>query len=466
MAMYKILNNSLTFKILLCLNFIIGFVVFIAFLDQTGGDTYTYTGLADGLLHGRYSFWYFTPDYYPDTFRNPGYPIFLIPFRFVTESLLPIQIFQLLLYFLSVFLVLKIIDKFYNSLVIKNIFLFLLVPSIHVVSYTTSIFPEIPVTFLMLCIIWLNITLGETSWKKHLFLGLLFGLLFQIRPVILFIPFILVIYKWFSNKNFSLPGNFVMLVIFGASLLPYGLWNKKHHGVFKITSIEGGGGVFHTGFWVFKIPDYYEPRYWGNYFPREMISLVDEQYRDQNIKAFNEEWDKIDSAITPLLTHKDSVMINLQTGYPKLFKTYSGPYTIKREEMLKKYTFDNIKTEFPYYLKVKIYTAFRLWITGIPMRDFVKASFFKKLYLIYPFLLTLSTFLAAIILIPVTFYKHKETRNNLMLILIITLYFGFLHIPFAIQARYTIPVRLELLLMIAVSVYMIFFRRHVQNKTH
>ncbi len=460
MDLLKILNKPATSKFLLTLNIFVGIVVFFIMINDVKPDAFTYAYLADSLLEGKYSFWYFENIYFPDTFRNPGYPLIIAIFRFFTENFLPIQLFQLVLYFLSLFLILKIIDRLYHTIAIKNIFLILLIPSIHVVAYTPAIFPEIAVTFLLICFIWLDLKLPDNSWKKFIILGLIFGLIFQIRPVILFLPFLYALYKFIINRQTSIVKNLAMLVIFGLTMIPYGMWNKVNHGVFKITSLEGGGGVFFMGYWSLKLPDYYEYRYWGIYCHNEMISMIDETTRDQNIEEFNQQWNKIDSATLPLLNEKDLIMIELHKSHPKLFRTHNSTFTLKREELLKKYTIENIKNNLPYYIKIKIYTAIRLWVTGIPLRDFKPAGVAKKIYLIYPFLITLFTFLAGIIFIPYAFYKWPHVRKKLTGILLITLYFGIIHIPFAIQARYTIPVRLELLLMIASSLYFIFFYKH------
>lgn len=470
MNLQTLLSGKKTFRLLLLLNFIISAVIFYAFRNTTGGDTSTYFGLADGIRNGNYSYWYFLDQEYPDTFRNPGYPIYLAAIRSISESLRFLQLIQFLFYGGAIALILSITDLLYphrNTLVIKNLFLLFLLPSIHVASYIPTVFPEIIVTFLLLLSIWLDLKLPYNKWYKYIVLGLLYGILFQIRPVILFLPVIISVARYFQiRNNFSFIKNFVMLLIFALTMVPYGLWNKKHHGVFKITSLEGGGGVFHLGYWMFKLPDYYEPRYWGNYCTRELIPFIDESERDDYIKAYNAEWDEIDAACNPLLTAKDSMMMNIKKEYPSLFHTFNSEYTIKRENLLKEYAIKNIKDDMPFYIKAKIYSAIRLWVTGIPLKEYKTAGGIKKMYLLYPFCITLLTFLAAIIFIPAAFIKQGQNMKPLIIIIIIALYFGCMHIPFTIQSRYTIPVRLELLLMIAVSVYMIFFRRHAQNTTH
>ncbi len=466
MKLTGLLKSRKTFNLLLVLNFITAVVVFFIFKSKTGGDTQTYFGLADGILHGSYSYWYFLDQYYPDTFRNPGYPLFLAAIRLFTHSILVVQLIQFIFYFAAIRLVMSIVDLLYkDTIVIKNLFLLFLLPSIHVASYIPTIFPEILVTYLILLAIWIDLKQPSGSWKKYIILGLLYGVIFQIRPVIMFLPFLIAILNYIRNRQtFPIFKNVVLLSIFVLTMVPYGLWNKKNHGVFKVTSLEGGGGVFHLGYWMFKLPDYYEPRYWGNYCTRELIPFIDENEKDHYIQKYNVEWDEIDAATAPFLTAADTAMIAVKKNYPSLFKTYNSNYTMKREALLKEYALKNIKADLPFYIKAKCYSAVRLWVTGIPLKEFGPAGTAKKIYLMYPFLITLTTFIAALIFLPIAFIKFRPAMLPLIVILMITLYFGIMHIPFTIQSRYTIPVRLELLMMIAVAVYVIFFKNQDTEK--
>jgi hypothetical protein len=78
--MNKVLNfidSKRLFYFLIALNAFASIVIFIVFRKELGGDSLTYMGLAEGIQHGRYSYFWFFEDYLPDTFRNQGYPLFL-----------------------------------------------------------------------------------------------------------------------------------------------------------------------------------------------------------------------------------------------------------------------------------------------------------------------------------------------------------------------------------------------------
>lgn len=52
-------------------------VCYSTFRDLTSGEEKHYLSYAQGLEYGRFSQWWFLPNYIPDTIRTPGYPVFL-----------------------------------------------------------------------------------------------------------------------------------------------------------------------------------------------------------------------------------------------------------------------------------------------------------------------------------------------------------------------------------------------------
>lgn len=456
-----ILESRKTTWVLFLLNAMLSAMLFFVYKDQHGGDAATYLGLADGILHGEYSYWYFLEESYPDTFRNPGYPLFLAAIRFFTSSILVIQLIQWFLYLLSIRLVMNLFDKLVGRVEVTSIFLFLLIPSLYITMYVTMIFPEVLVTFLILLSLVIDVNV-RNSFGKFVALGLIYGFIFQIRPAFLFVPFLFFLMKWFSQRrSFLFWKQSVVLVVFMLSMIPYGLWNQRHHGVFKVTSIEGGGGVFHLGYWSFKLPDYYVTHYWNNYCAEEMIPMINMDEKEKYVQQFNDEWIRIENELEPLLGAKDHAIMLQHEANPGLFPTYNSAYTLEREKLLTSATMEHIKTDFPFYAKAKMYGAVRLWVTGIPMKDIRGAGFVKKLVLCYPFLITIVTFVTALILIPWSFRKYKSAMAGFAPMLVLILYFGIIHLPFTIQSRYTIPVRMELLMFIAMGLYLLL----VKNKT-
>lgn len=452
------LNHRRPFLILLALNVLVSVVVFFAFHGKKSGDQDTYLGYAEGLAHGRYSYWYFLPDYLPDTFRNAGYPVFLFLVRSVTKSILVLALIQLALYFYAIWLALQTLSRLggpanYQS---RNLFLLLLLPNVQGPYFAAVVYPEILVMFLVMLYYHVVLTQSAGSWRRTVVLGLLAGVLVQVRPVFLFFPVLQIGFDWlYERRAFRAPLAAAFLLLFGGTLIPYGLWNYKHHGVFKVTSLEGGGGVMQIGFWALRMPSYREQHYWTNTMGDEIIQFVDPADVPGYIDAFNAEWAAINRECAPLQSHQDSVygpMMRLRI--PHLFPTYSSAYTRKREELLVKYTIDHIRDEPGYFLKTRLYTLVRLWVTGIQRRDwFAATSAVQRLKVVYPALVSGFTFLLALVCIPWALVRRRLWQvPAFMLALGLVGYFGVLHLPFAIQARYTIPVRLLFFLCIAQAV--------------
>jgi len=463
---YNFLDSKKTFKTLIILYAIISVVIFLFNLDAFSGDQYTYMYYAKGMHAGKYTYWYMLKDYVPDTFRNPGYPIFIYLFSFISDSMKLIKLTNFIAFATAIYLVFRIIDLYTKqpSYTIKNIFLFLMIFNSHLLIYIDFIFPEVIMFFLITLLVYLNIRLSKQKISTYIILGLLYGVIFQIRPVILFFPFIKFgIELFLQKKNFSVIKNLTLVIVFIATMLPYGYWNYKNNGVFNITSLEGGGGVMHLSYWGFKMPNHLETRYWRNIVEEDLIIFTPKEDVPRNIEAFNKEWDFIDSTCAQYLTDADRKNIPLMKQHPELFVTYNGRYTYEREKLLKKLAVQHFLDDPIFTLKVKVYTAFRLWVTGIKRKTFESNNPVSLFIGIAPAVITGITLLLALIFIPLAIFRRKFNYIFLLPILLLVGYYGFIHLPFAIQARYTVPVRPLLMMITAICIFELYFRKEVPN---
>jgi hypothetical protein len=454
------LASARLFWVLIWLNLLITVGVASATFHTIGGDHYTYLGYAEGLLNGRYSYWYFFPEYIPDTFRNPGYPLFLLLLKLFGAGEGVIRLIQIGLYLLTIGLLLRLMTKCelrnYPWL-IRNLFLLLLLPNIQLAYFSAVIFPEILVALLITIYGLVSLTWQLGTWRRTLALALLAGFIFQTRPVFIFFPLVqLLLDLWQTRPKtaFLWKQAVAQLVLFSFTMLPYTLWNYHHHGVLKPTSIEGGAGVMQVGFWALRMPGYHENRYWGNQMGDEVLSFVDSAAVPGYIAAFNREWDDIDAQCQPLLTARDRQYVPLmRRDYGNLFPTYSSAYTLRREHLLMQANIANIRREPGYYLKTRLYTLVRLWVTGVQLNAWRAATTpLDKLKVSYPALVSGITFLLALLSIGWALVRGNITcKTTWRLSLVLIAYFGLIHLPFAIQARYTVPVRPWLLMSIALA---------------
>ncbi|SHJ08405.1 hypothetical protein SAMN02745146_2233 [Hymenobacter daecheongensis DSM 21074] len=425
------------------------------------GDQNTYLGYAEGLLHGRYSYWYFLPEYVPDTFRNPGYPLFLFLLRLVGAQDMGVRLVQIGLYLLTVGIMLKLAARCEprsQSWLVRNLLLLLLLPNVQLAYFAAVIFPEVLVAFLLAVYGYVALAWPIGTWRRTLVLALLAALIFQTRPIFILFPGVqLALDFWQTWRKSAFPWlqALALLGLFVASMLPYALWNYRHHGVLKPTSLEGGAGVMQIGFWALRMPGYHEQRYWGNTMGEELMSFTDPAAVPGHIAAFNHEWDVIDAQIKPLLTDRDRRNLRLMAeNKDNLFLTYSTAYTLKREKLLMQANLANIRREPGYYLKTRLYTLVRLWVTGVQLNAWRKAATpVAKIKVVYPALVSATTFLLALVSITWTLMRRSILfRSNIWYFsLALVIYFGLVHLPFAIQARYTVPVRLWLFLATAIS---------------
>lgn len=462
----SILSKKNTYYILLSVICILSVALLLINLQDFSGDHFTYLNYVKGFHQGRYTYWYFLHDYYPDTFRNPGYPLFLYALSFISPSIILIQVTQLLLLFVSLYIMLKLIEYYDNRFELKNLFLLLVIINFIVLSYSPLMYPETLMLFLVTLIVYIETCFVSNTWKKILLLVLLYGFCFQVRPVIIFLPLLRVLYFLFYSKKLSLYKNFTFLVLFIITLLPYGYWNLLNHQKFQITPLEGGAGAMYLGYWSPKMIGYVEDRYWRNVMHEDkFINFVDRKDIPENIALFNNEWDSVERICNKYLTAKDSANIQLMKLHPDLFITYNTKYTIEREKIVKALAINHYMSDWKYTVKLKAYTFFRLWFTGISMKPTFKTNLSDSLPIISAFISGFLSLVLFIFYFLFCVFKKREVIKALLLPLLVCLYFDIIHVPFGIQSRYTIPVRLLYLFCLSYMIFSVHFNNGKPIKT-
>ncbi|MBK6776091.1 MAG: hypothetical protein IPG74_09710 [Flavobacteriales bacterium] len=447
-----LLERKRTFNVLLVLNGLVALATCIGFGHHGGGDIDTYQGLAVGILNGEYSYWWPLQQYIPDTFRTPGYPLYIALVMWLFGTWKALTFVQFGIYAASVWLMLKCVGRMGGGLLAKNIALLLLLPSINIPFYIGTMLPEIPVMICIMGICWIW-TKQERTWADAIGMGALYAFIFQCRPIFLLFPLcILACDILFKRGRLPWMKEITALGIFGLSLIPFGLWNQSNHGKFSVTPLEGGGGVFHTGYWAGRIPNYREMRYWGNMTGDEIFDFVPYEDRAAEIAAFNAEWDSIDAQLAPFLTHQDTVMLDSIVKIGPVCRTWNTQYTLERDKILIAQTWKNIAEHPGYYFTFKTYSAVRLWVIGIMREDFRNADLKGRIKILYPTLMTLTIFLLAIITVPLALIRKRIRLKEVYPMILLLLYYTAIHLPFTIQARYTTSVRLVLYVLMAMAI--------------
>ena len=132
--------------------------------------------------------------------------------------------------------------------------------------------------------------------------------------------------------------------------------------------------------------------------------------------------------------------------------TYNTRYTRLREQLLLGKAIEHYRRDPWYLLKYKAYSAVRLWVIGIQRDEFRQASASQKIRSLYASVSTGIVFLLFMILIPLAMARRRVTWAEAWPMLAGVAYFGIMHLPFTIQARYTTPVRMAMLALLAVSI--------------
>ena len=456
-----LLDDRRTYLVLITLNILVGggLVLAIVLRGDAGADSHSYLALAQGILHGHYSMYWQLPHPYPDTFRAPGFPLYLAVFIKLFGTWRWAGLVQAALLVLSVHVSFKAMARWGFGLAARNVFLLLLLSSQNILMYVPMVNPEIPALTCITLLTFLDPLYRAPRRFSGVGLGLLAGFAFHCRPIFLLLPFLrLVSDLLFFRSGIHWRTTATYIGTFALTLLPFTLWNKANHGVLRPTPLEGGGGVFHMGWWSGRIPDYHQHRYWGNFTGDEMIRFVPADSIPANIAAYEHEWDRIDSALAPLLTAADTDMLAHYVEYVNE-KTFNSAYTLERERLLKRLTTEHMRTHPGYTFAFKCYTAVRLWVIGVDRGDFVRANMLGKVKLAMPFLVTFAQFLLALICIPLALRRKLLAWRALYPMLFVVLYGWLVSVPFTIQSRYTVPLRFVLFALMAMSVVALLERR-------
>jgi len=461
-----LLSSRKTNLILIIINVLISIIFFIFHFNDIASDHYSYLALAENLLKGQYSFWHFDEIYFPDTLRTPGYPFFLATILFFGGGVSAIKIIQLLLYFLAIILVNKILTKIKQDYLLNNIFLILLIPCIFMPYYSALVYTESIMIFLVVLFIAVYVLVDNAKWYKNILIALSLALIFYIKPVFLFLPIFIIVGNIALFGFKKLRNDLIYSILFLLLISPYAFWNLKHHNTFKFTPIEGGGGIMFIGYWMHLLPNYTEKDLWGTWMSDEVVKFVQKEDVNKNIELWKKDWELINSTCECHIKDEEREYLKKMELSPRLFKTYNTEYSKCREGMLVTLLKQHVLSDPIFYIKTRIYTFFRLQITSVHANKFkYKNSLKDRIILIYPMVLTLIYFILFYISIFFLIKKFIREKNDFMLLfLLIFFYCIIIHIPMALQSRYTIPVRMLMLIVMAEYLYGILKNRLLKYK--
>ena len=454
MQALKSIIFKLDLKILLIINFIVAGIIFLLSLNSTFPDQNDYLALAEGIINGKFSSYFYLDEYYPTTLRSPGYPLFLAFLLSFAKNILFIKFVQLILYFSSIILALQIIKKLSNSDLSQYIFLILSTICIQIPYYAALISSELLTIFMIILSLYFLFTKNINSIISNFLTGITFSLLVMTKPAFLLLPFLLCIAAFFKKNDFK---NYILIVVFFlVGLIPFSAWNQFNHGVFKPTTIEGMATIAHMGYWNFKLPEGYQSRFddYQSFIVSDYTNpfTFSDEVQSNNVLAYEDEWKQINFELDKLLTESFKRDLVHMKKDPSVFITYPSNYIIKREELLTAAIITNIKKDPIYYLKTRTYNFFRVFFTGINKLNFTNnKNLFQKTQMILAFLISFSVIFCGFLYSTFFIVKNWTMISSEMLILFFYIFYtAAVHTPFSVQARYSAPIHLCLLILLSI----------------
>jgi len=229
-----------------------------AFLYFSNGDYFypdsaTYLGPAKNLLHG---LGYILEPGYPETMRTPGYPVFLLPFLAITNSVLPILIVQHLMNVaLTIAIYVTVLrlgferrTAFFAALIFA-----IDIPSIH---HANKVLTETLFTLLLFVVFVLALRLSENTRLTFVAgVGLLCGALVLVRPVAIVCFVVLAIVL---APKLRARGAIVLLLAGALIPIAWASRNRMETGVFTISSVGGSSMLEYRAAGAIAILDDYD----------------------------------------------------------------------------------------------------------------------------------------------------------------------------------------------------------------
>lgn len=183
------------------------------------------------------------PPFLPESFRTPGYPVFLAFIRLVYNSDLFIPIVQILLLGASTVVLFKIISLFFDRKVafIASL-LFAIEPTViyHTLIALSDMFF---VLWLLLSILnFAKLIKNADNWRYSILAGLFLGLAVLTKPIAQFLPLLFVLFylaNFYKQYNLRIILTIsLLLATFFLTLCPWLIRNYKQYGVLKVSSVS------------------------------------------------------------------------------------------------------------------------------------------------------------------------------------------------------------------------------------
>ena len=426
------------------------------------GDHFDYIRLSDSLINaGIFSSFYEFENYYPNTVRTPGYPMFLTGVRMISANLIFVKLIQLFLYFISLILFLKITQSLSPKKKVHYLFLISTAICIQLPYYSGLILSETISIFMVAVIFYMIFFKKDKKFFGIVMLALVLGLLSLTRPVFFLLPFLISFFYLFHTQ--SIKRLLLLNLIFFAVLSPWVAWNIDNHSKITPLTVQGGPIPAHTSFWMSKLPyNYRLPK--SIYAPVIYPDLLDPYYysiddaeRQSNLTLFLNELKEIDQSVDHLLSKQEKIDVEKMNETEGIFNSYPSSYTIAKEKKYSEKLTESVTQEPLYYLNTRIYTLFRLLVTGINpdiLSNDTDMSTLNKVQRIFSTTITFFILFLPFLITIVFYFKNIfKVKKEIHFAMLMIAYSFAVYLPFPPQSRYMIPVHLIIILLNVITMF-------------
>jgi 4-amino-4-deoxy-L-arabinose transferase-like glycosyltransferase len=187
---------------------------------------------------------------HPDTFREPGYPVYLaiIYFIFGIKPFIAILI-QILLSSVSIIFICKIALLLFNDTSLAKAAALIYIFDIHSIFVANELLTDTLLTLLFLPSVYYFLKgMMSGNWQPILWGGVLLGLACLTKPIVLLFPAILfIIIYFFSNKNRSwkIKMGFLFTLACGSLTSTWLVRNHVEYGHWQMTTQGGSDLLFY-----------------------------------------------------------------------------------------------------------------------------------------------------------------------------------------------------------------------------
>jgi len=183
-----------------------------------------------------------TAPYTPDSWRTPGYPLFVYPFLALTGSFYPVLIAQILTLFLTVILIFKMAERLLGTKWATALCaLYLFLPD-TMLSASALLNENLFLLFFMAAFYLLFFSDVKNIYFKFALTGALFAIATYIRPASLYLLFIFIpayflfYLRWNELTKKNLVAGLILIIAYTGVLLPWCIRNEVQTGVFAFAS--------------------------------------------------------------------------------------------------------------------------------------------------------------------------------------------------------------------------------------